>query len=176
MNIAKIAAVLKKQPEIIVWQTSEPRQYIGNPFVVYDISEMPMLRTEEQVFAVLGISSEKQNRFALRFGKELPKIIGERKDEEGIDPINTKIYTPEGKQCCIFKNDTAAIFIQEIYLKPLEDVVMYQYFVREGEDGTRLLIVDDGMLGPTMYVMECKKGLEQAFMDFRNILRLAKRN
>ena len=40
MNITKVAAVLKKHPEIIVYKENS-RQYISNGYAVYDITDLP---------------------------------------------------------------------------------------------------------------------------------------
>lgn len=72
MNITKISAVLKKSSEIVVFKENS-RQYISNGYVVYDITDLPELYNSEQVFAVLGIASAKQDKYNVKVKDELPE-------------------------------------------------------------------------------------------------------
>lgn len=66
------------------------------------------------------------------------------------------------------------IFIQKLYLKPLNKNEPYSYSVRDCSDGTRILVVEYGLLGAIMYVMEYRMRDNQVFQDIADILRLAK--
>lgn len=173
MNITKISAVLKKHPEIVVYKGNS-RQYISNGYVVYDITDLPELYNDEQVFAVLGIVSAKQDKYNVKIKGELPEIISS--DDYGftVDPLQTEIKRHNGERFRIFSNGTTAIFIQQLYLKPLEENEPYMYSVRDCSDGTHMLVVEYGLLGAVMYVMEYRMRDSQVFQDIANILRLAK--
>lgn len=173
MNIAKISAVLKKFPEIVVFKENS-RQYISNGYAVYDITDLPELYNAEQVFAVLGIASTKQDKYDVKIKDELPEIISS--DDYGftVDPLQTEIKRHYGESYRIFKNDTTAIFVQQLYLKPLEENEPYTYSVRDGRDGTQMLVVEYGLLGAIMYVMEYRMRDDRIFQDMADILRLAK--
>lgn len=175
MNITKIAAVLKKHPEIIVYKENS-RQYISNGYAVYDITDLPELYNDEQVFAVLGITSAKQDKYNVRIKEGLPEIISS--DDYGftVDPLQTEIKRHHGESYRIFKNDTTAIFVQQLYLKPLEENEPYTYSVRDCGDGTQMLVVEYGLLGPIMYVVEYRMRDKQIYQDLEDMLRFAKRN
>lgn len=175
MNITKIAAVLKKHPEIIVYKENS-RQYISNGYAVYDITDLPELYNDEQVFAVLGISSAKQDKYKVKIKDELPEIISS--DDYGftVDPLQTEIKRHHGESYRIFKNDATTIFVQQLYLKPLGENEPYTYSVRDCGNGTQMLVVEYGLLGAVMYVMEYRMRDKQVYQDLEDMLRLAKRD
>lgn len=175
MNIVKIAAVLKKHPEIIVYKQNS-RQYISNGYVVYDITDLPELYNDEQVFAVLGIASAKQDKYNVKIKDELPEFISSNDYGFTVDPLQTEIKRHHGERFRIFSNGTTAIFIQQLYLKPLEENEPYMYAVRDCGGGTQMLVVEYGLLGPVMYAMEYRMRDKQVFQDMEDILRLAKRD
>lgn len=174
MNITKISAVLKKFPEIVVFKENS-RQYISNGYAVYDITDLPELYNSEQVFAVLGIASAKQDKYNVKIKDELPECINS--DDYGftVDLLQTEIKRHNGERLRIFSNGTTAIFIQQLYLKPLEENEPYMYSVRDCGDGTQMLVVEYGLLGAVMYIMEYRIMRDnQIFKDIADILRLAK--
>lgn len=175
MNITKVAAVLKKHPEIIVYKRNS-RQYISNGYVVYDITDLPELYNEEQVFAILGIATAKQDKYNVKIKDELPELIDSDDHDIEVDPLQTEIKRHNGERYRVFKNDTTAFFIQQLYLKPLEENEPYMYYVRNCGDGTQMLVVEYGLLGAVMYVMEYRMRDNQVFQDLEDILRLVKRD
>lgn len=84
--------------------------------MVYDITDLPELYNSEQVFAVLGIASAKQDKYNVKVKDELPECISS--DDYGftVGPLQTEIKRHYGERFRIFSNGTTAIFIQELYL------------------------------------------------------------
>lgn len=171
MNIVKIATVLKKTPMIIVYQ-GEQKQFISNGFAMYDISELPTLYSTDQVYAILGISPDK---YQVRIDA-LPIDIMASENDESVEPIAYEIKRINGERFRIFKNENAIIVIKQLFLKPLDDDEIYSYFLRRSKAGEKILVVNYGILGDIMCVMEYKLKERQFFDDYEQILRLADRD
>lgn len=161
MKFSKIAALAKRKKTAILMQDADGVQWLSIGSAVYELDGMPPL-DKDTVLTVLGVSGESREKWhaAEKDGAEkllendAPGEVEITADDAGVSIIYggkllTPIYTMDGM-----------IWIDTELLAPTDrkEPGYRRFFLRETENGERMIAVKEGMILTALIMEYCMEG------------------
>ena len=152
MKLKKLAQVCKKTRCITIFEKTEEyveQQYISDGCAVYPIYGLPVL-DREALLTIFDIEHSKWDDWTVsrRAAPDSRYINLEDYDETEV-PIRhlfpPVIYRDRQLMLCDL-GDGEIMMVDSDYLEPVSDGVSREFYVRTGENGSKVLAVKDGLM------------------------------
>lgn len=157
MKLSKYAALVRKGGYCIAAHVEGDGVWLGTSAAIYRAAELPDAEGEEQIRAMLDISEKAWEKVYLKevwvesvrdiFGMDLSPYV---KGEQDAEKLRTAI-APNGLWSSVVrcKQDDELLFYNDGLLSPLQEELKdsdyVKYTVRIRQDGSRFLVVHDGL-------------------------------
>ena len=145
MKLKQIEKIVKKKKTIILLEDVDC-QWIGDGAAFYSIRDLPKM-TQENIFSMFDVAEDQQSRYYFR-EEPMPIGVSFADIDEEEQPLERDIFRFEenGTMLEALKSSTGAVFVQERYLKPFEDMEYgYDLYERFRADGGTYIAVKKGM-------------------------------
>lgn len=166
MKLSKIAQLCKKYPHVSVFSTAQT-QWISVGAAAYAAYGLPPITGSEQLATVMDIPEEKRDAFKVDFIEpdNLGMFDDYDREEHTLREVNYSFMQRGSMLMPLFTADGNVYWINECYLKPVEDEEGLTYWLREMWDGMYAVAVKSG------YVIRAVIGVRIASLDTDEAMR-----